>query len=104
MGNLKENIQHEVHLIKPKSLEHTFSMERKVERKNMATKMVTINNYRWHHVPSPNLNQLTRLTPQKMDEIRENGLCFNCDNRYSKRHTCGEKKLFYMDCEEKVNQ
>ena len=24
----------------------------------------------------------------------------NCDNKYSKGHKCGEKKLFYIDCEE----
>ena len=35
-----------------------------------------------------------------MDERRSKGLCFNCDNKYSKGHECGEKKLFYIDCEE----
>ena len=35
-----------------------------------------------------------------MDERREKGLCFNCDSKYSKGHKCGEKKLFYIDCEE----
>jgi hypothetical protein len=55
MGTLKENIQHEVHLFEPKSLEKAFSMERKVENKNMATRRVATNNYREHHVPSPNL-------------------------------------------------
>jgi hypothetical protein len=45
MGTLKENIQHEVHLFEPKSLEHAFSMARKVERKNMATRRVATNSY-----------------------------------------------------------
>ena len=35
-----------------------------------------------------------------MDERRVKGLCFNCDSKYSKGHKCGEKKLFYIDCEE----
>jgi hypothetical protein len=39
-----------------------------------------------------------------MDERREKGLCFNCDNKYSKGHKCGEKKLFYIDCEEEEDQ
>ena len=47
-----------------------------------------------------NTSQPTRLTPQKMDERRVKGLCFSCDNKYSKGHTCGQKKLFYIDCEE----
>jgi hypothetical protein len=81
-----------------------FSVERKVEGKNMATRRVATNNYRENHAPSSNLTQPMRLTPQKMDEIREKGLCFNCDKKYSKGHKCGEKKLFYIDCEEEEDQ
>jgi hypothetical protein len=43
--------------------------------------------------------QPTRLTPQQTDEIRAKGLCFNYD-KYNKGNKCGEKKLFYIDCEE----
>jgi hypothetical protein len=39
-----------------------------------------------------------------MDERRGKGLCFNCDNKCSKGHKCGEKKLFYIDCEEEEDQ
>jgi hypothetical protein len=104
MGTLKENIQHEVRWFEPKSLEKSFSMARKVENKSMATIRVATNNYREHHVPSPNLTQSTKLTPQQMDERRAKGLCFNCDNKYSKGHTCGEKKLLYIHCEEEEDQ
>jgi hypothetical protein len=44
------------------------------------------------------------LTPQQLEERKEKGLCFNCDNKYSKGHKCGEKKLFYIDCEEEEEQ
>jgi hypothetical protein len=100
MGSLKENIQYEVHLFKPKSLEHAFSMARKVESKNMATRRVISNNYRGNHDPSPNLTQPIKLIPQQMNERRAKGLCFNFDSKYSKGHKCGENKLFYIDCEE----
>jgi hypothetical protein len=70
MGTLKKNNQHEVHLFESKSLEKYFSMARKVENKNMATRRVATNNYRENHVPSPNLTQQTRMTPQQMDERR----------------------------------
>jgi hypothetical protein len=76
-------------------------MARKVENKNMATRRVAIDNYREHHVSS---SKPTRLTPQKMDERREKGLCFNCDNKYSKGHKCSEKKLFYIGREEEEDQ
>jgi hypothetical protein len=39
-----------------------------------------------------------------MDERKGKGLCFNCDNKYSKGHKCGEEKLFYIDCEEEEDQ
>jgi hypothetical protein len=39
-----------------------------------------------------------------LEERKEKGLCFNCDNKYSKGHKCGEKKLFYIDCEEEEEQ
>jgi hypothetical protein len=82
MGTLKESIQHEVCLLEPKSLDKDFSVEKRVESKNMATRRVATNTYREHNVPTPNLTQPTRLTPQQMDERREKGLCFNCDNKY----------------------
>jgi hypothetical protein len=35
-----------------------------------------------------------------MDEIRAKGLCLNCDSKYNEGNKCGEKILFYIDCEE----
>ena len=74
---------------------------RKVEGKNlvMATRRTTPNTSKESNVPSANTPQPTRLTPQQLEEIREKGLCFNCDSKYSKGHKCGEKKLFYIDYE-----
>jgi hypothetical protein len=39
-----------------------------------------------------------------LEERKAKGLCFNCDNKYSKGHKCGEKKLFYIDCEEEEEE
>ena len=74
-------------------------MARKVESKNMAmtTRNTTSNTYKENNVP---FNQPQRLTPQQLEESRGKGLCFNCDNKYNKGHKCGEKKLFYLECEE----
>ena len=100
MGTLKESIEHDFHLLEPTSLENSFKVESRFESRNMATRRTTTNNYWENNVPSPNPTQPTRLTPQQMDERREKGLCFNCDSKYSKGHKCGEKKLFYIDCED----
>jgi hypothetical protein len=106
IGNLKDNIQYEVLLWEPKSLENAFKVVINVESKNMvmATRRTTPNIYRENNVPSSKTHKPTRLTPQQFEERKAKGLCFNCDSKYSKGHKCGEKKLFYMDCEEKEEQ
>ena len=84
IGTLKDNIQHEVRLFKPPSLEKAFMMARKVESKNMVvdTRNTTSNTYKENDVHSS--NQPQRLTPQQLEERREKGISFNCDNKYSK--------------------
>jgi hypothetical protein len=105
IGTLKDNIQHEVHLWEPKSLENAF-VARNVESKNMAmvTRRTNPNNYRENNAPSSKTPQPTRLTPQQYEERKEKGLFFNCDRKYSNGHKCGGKKLFYIDCEEEEEQ
>jgi excinuclease UvrABC ATPase subunit len=106
IGTLKDNIQHEVRLWEPKSLENAFKVARNVENKNMAmaTRRTNPNIYRENNAASSKTPQPTRLTPQQLEERKEKGLCFNCDSKYSKGHKCGEKKLFYIDCEEEEEQ
>jgi len=106
IGTLKDNIQHEVLLWEPKSLENAFKVERNVESKNMAmtTRRTNPNIYRENNAPSSKTPQPTSLTPQQLEEGKEKGLCFNCDIKYGKGHKCGEKKLFYIDCEEEEEE
>jgi hypothetical protein len=70
----------------------------------MATRRTTPNIYRENNVPSCKPPQPTRLKPQQLEERKVKVLCFNCDNKYSKGHKCGENKLFYIYCEEEEEQ
>jgi hypothetical protein len=65
IGTLKDNIQHEVLLWEPKSLENAFKVARNVESKNMAmaTRRTNPNIYRENNAPSSKTLQPTRLTP-----------------------------------------
>jgi hypothetical protein len=76
IGTLKVNIQHEVHLWEPKSLENAFKVEISVESKNMAmaSRRTTPNIYQENNVPSSKTPQPTSLTPQQLEEIKEKGL------------------------------
>jgi hypothetical protein len=72
------------------------------ESKNMvmATRRTTLKIYQENNFHSCKPPQPTRLTPRQLEEIKEKGLCFNCDSKYSKGDKCHDKKLFYIDCEE----
>jgi len=100
IGTLKDNIQHEVRLWEPDSLEKAFRLVRKMESKITATRKPTTHNYKDESVASPSLPQPTRLRSQQLEEKRAKGLCYSCDSKYTKGHKCVEKKLFYIDCEE----
>ena len=100
IGPLKDNIQHDVRLWEPDSLEKAFRLARKMESKIMATRKHTTHNYKDGSVVAASLPQPIRLTPQKLEEKREKGLCYRCHRKYTKGHKCAEKKLFYIDCEE----
>jgi hypothetical protein len=73
IGTLKDNIQHEVRLWEPKSLENAFKVARNVESKNMAmaTRRTNPNIYRENNAPSSKTPQPTRLTPQQLEERKQ---------------------------------
>jgi hypothetical protein len=104
MGGLKEDIKHEIFLTHPTNIMEAMQSAHHIQAKNKSTHKSTSGAYTGskHHfgVHKTIVPQSKSLTPQQMDETREKGLCFNCDNKYSKGHKCGEKKLFYIDCEE----
>ena len=68
IGNLKDNIQHEVHIWEYDSLKKEFRVARKFERKIMATRNSTTHNYKYGSVVTPILPQPTGLTPQQLEE------------------------------------
>jgi len=81
IGTLKDNIQHEVRLWEPYSLEKAFRLARKMESKIMETRKPTTHNYKYGSVVVPFLPQPTRLTPQQLEEKRAKGFCYSCDSK-----------------------
>jgi hypothetical protein len=75
IGTLRDNIQHEIHLWEPKSLENAFRVARNVESKNMAmdTRRTDPNIYRESNAPSKT-PQPTRFAPQQLEERKAKGL------------------------------
>jgi len=75
IGTLKDNIQYEVRLWEPDSLEKALKLARKFESKIMATRYPATHNYKYGCVVAPSLPHPTRLTPQQLEEKRAKGLC-----------------------------
>jgi len=73
IGTLKDNIQHEVCLWEPDSLEKAFKWARKIESLIMETRNLTTHDYNYGSVSSPSLPQPTRFTPQKLEEKEKKG-------------------------------
>ena len=100
IGTLKDNIQHEVCLWEPNSLEKAFRLAIKMESKIMATRKPNTHNHKERSVIAPSHPQPTRLKAQQLEEKRAKGLCYSCDRKYTKGHKCAEKNKFYIDFEE----
>ena len=73
IGTLKDNIQHEVCLWEPDSLEKAFKLARKIESEITETRNPTTRDYNYGSVFSPNLPQPKRFTPQQLEEKEKNG-------------------------------
>ena len=81
VGTLNDNIQHEVCVWEPDSLEKAFRLARKIECKIMATRKPTTHIYKDGSVATPRIPQPTRLTPQQLDEKRAKWICYSCDRK-----------------------
>ena len=67
IGTLNDNLQHEIHILEPDSLEKAFRLARKIECKIMETRKTTTHMYKDGSVATPRLPQPTRLTPQQLE-------------------------------------
>ena len=67
IGTLKDNIQHEFHVLEPDSLEKAFRLAIKIECKIMVTRKPTTHFYKEGSVATPRFPHPTRLTPQQLE-------------------------------------
>ena len=47
--------------------------------------------------PAPRTTPIKHLSKAEMQERRENGLCYNCDEKFTWGHRCVEQKLYLLD-------
>ncbi|KAG8386544.1 hypothetical protein BUALT_Bualt03G0159400 [Buddleja alternifolia] len=128
LPGLKSEIEVQVRMFKPKNLQEDVSLAKLQEqalilaqKRNHSTKpqpyqknlpllptpsyTSTIpSTHNTHPISKPSTNTTLnsksgrRLTPQEIDDKRAKGLCFLCDEKYTKEHICPKRKqLFLME-------
>ena len=47
--------------------------------------------------PTPKTTPIKHLSETEMRAHREKGLCYNCDEKWSRGHRCVQQKLYLLD-------
>ena len=48
-------------------------------------------------MPAPRTTPIKHLFEAEMQECREERICYNCDEKFTRGHRCVEKKLYLLD-------
>jgi len=95
IGGLREEIRHELHILNPPDMTTVIKLARQIEAKNRATRRSISSG------EGPFNNRLApptrRISTKELDEKRAKGLCFRCDDKWTRDHKCRENKLFILE-------
>ena len=117
-GGLPQPLRTDVELLAPADLQRAMALARAFERRSSALSLATFSRASRLPprptatsatttavtAPAPTSGSVTpsnpprplrRLTPAEMAEHRQQGLCYNCDEQYTRGHKC--PRLFYLE-------
>ena len=113
MGGLKTEISDGIRMFKPQTLKEVINLAR-MRDDQLARQQRVI------RPSSPHLNQVVPATPaspckrlswEEMQRKRAQGLCFNCNERFTAGHRCQKPQLLLLEghtgnmlCENKMAQ
>ncbi|KAI3457160.1 hypothetical protein Pfo_013823 [Paulownia fortunei] len=120
LGGIRNEIALHVRMFKPKTLQEDISLA----KLNTTSPLTFKNNYpsytnnTFHSSITPTRNLISnskntnppiipfrRLSPQEIDDKRAKGLCFYCDEKFTRDHQCAKKKqLYIMEIHDKENE
>ena len=101
ISGLKEHLRIVVQALKPASLSAAVGLARLYEAKSQIQHQQPPSKENKEPLPlslskvSPTTKTIKKLTPTKLKERRDKGLCFNCDEKFAPGHQC--KKLFFIE-------
>ena len=119
IGGLKPKLQHDVKLLRPKDVLEAAASAQQIDTKITELKVRSL--YKSPIIQptfrSPASQNVTptifpdnrakntivrRLTPEKVDHCRKNGLCYHCKEKFVRGHTCEKKQLLLIDVQDSV--
>lgn len=108
ISGLREEIKAGVQMFQPRNISQAMGLarlqEETVESINKKAKVPPKNSAPFYS-PNPNSKPLEpslpirKLTQKDVDEKRQKGLCFGCDEKYFRGHVCKKKQLFLLETE-----
>ena len=115
ISGLKDGLRADVRVHNPQNLFAAIGLTRTSELKAQEVRRLTYptfsfsvrnSNNQWNtSTPSgakdtnpKRILPIRKLSPTKLQRWRQQGLCYNCDEKYTMGHKC--KKLFFIDVEE----
>lgn len=118
LSGLRDDIQHELYILKPTSLPDAMGLAKMVEDKINAARALTGPPRPYNRPPLPSSSLPTptpfiprqnptgtslpvkRLTPSEMAARREKSLCYNCDSPFTRGHRCKPPKFLCLLADE----
>ncbi|KAK0570568.1 hypothetical protein LWI29_003302 [Acer saccharum] len=110
IGGLKEELKHDVKLLRPATVQDAMNLAVEVDLKFQKLRSFGFNRMKMSALPTkneissikPNTETkekfpIRKLTPEEIQYKRENNLCFYCDDRYVRGHKCPKKQILLLD-------
>ncbi|GMY21740.1 hypothetical protein FCV25MIE_16981 [Fagus crenata] len=103
VSGLKESIKVDVMARRPADLSTAIRLERLYEAMNLLQRQLPSATTSNHGATSSNKEEgiprqpmaIRRLSPSELQQMRDKGLCYNCNEKFHPGHRC--KKLFFIE-------
>jgi hypothetical protein len=109
MGGLKPDIAEGIRMFKPKSLKEAISLARmrdeqllRQRRKPFSISQNPIASFSPTKSPAASM-PMKRLAWDEMQKRRSQGLCFNCDEKFTPGHKCQRPRLLLLEGDEETH-
>nr|KYP45909.1 hypothetical protein KK1_032523 [Cajanus cajan] len=107
---LQPDIQRDLAILKPQTVSQTMGLAKLIEDKLKDHKTKPFRSSSFSSSTSHTTNQkpiptipIKRLTSQQMQERRDAGLCYNCDEKFFPGHKCATPRFFLLLCDKDLS-